>query len=230
MRERRRTPVLEGATGLGGIEIGDAVHRLLEQIDPANPTAVDVEQVREWYPDIGEEELARIGAYVENWCESELAARLAGLENVEIEKPFMFEHDGVVVEGRLDVLHRAGGQALVLDYKTNPLGDALPEAIVDEHYALQRLVYALACFRAGADDVEVAYAFVERADATVITTFTLADVPELEAGLSEAIRRIHAGEFVPTPSDWACSGCPALDVVCAGPRLPSRPRPLAAVG
>ena len=46
-----------------------------------------------------------------------------------------------------------------------------------------------------------------------------ADVPVLEAELSAAIARIQAGDFVPTPSEQACSGCPALDVVCAGPRL-----------
>ena len=49
-------------------------------------------------------------------------------------------------------------------------------------------------------------------------------MPELEAELSAAIARIHAGEFRPTPSDFACAGCPALDLVCAGPRL-REPRP-----
>lgn len=37
------------------------------------------------------------------------------------------------------------------------------------------------------------------------------------------IARIVAGEFRPTPSEFACSGCPALDLVCAGPRLRSMP-------
>ncbi len=230
MRERRPVATASGHEGMGGMEIGDAVHRLLEQIEPAQPVAPDVEQVRAWYPSITDEELERVTGYVANWCESDLAQRLASLDDVQVERPFLFEHDGVVLEGRLDVLHRDGDQALVLDYKTNPLGDALPEQIIDEHYSLQRLVYALACFRAGAEEVEVVYAFVERPDAIVTTTFSRDDVPELEAGLSEAIRRIHAEEFVPTPSDWACSTCPALDVVCAGPRLPNRPRPLAAVG
>jgi len=41
----------------------------------------------------------------------------------------------------------------------------------------------------------------------------------LEAELSEAIARIQDGDFKPTPSEYICSGCPALDVVCAGPRL-----------
>jgi hypothetical protein len=44
-------------------------------------------------------------------------------------------------------------------------------------------------------------------------------LPELEEILSEAIRRIDAGEFVPSPGEFACAGCPALDLVCAGPRL-----------
>jgi hypothetical protein len=87
---------------------------------------------------------------------------------------------------------------------------------------LQRLVYALACFRAGAEEVEVVYHFLERPDAPVEAVFSRADVPELEAELSAAIARIQAGEFPPTPSDFACAGCPALDLVCAGPRL--RPR------
>jgi hypothetical protein len=51
--------------------------------------------------------------------------------------------------------------------------------------------------------------------------FTRADLPELEGRLTQAIRAIQEGDFRPTPSEMACAGCPALDVVCAGPRLPS---------
>ncbi|MGH3049679.1 MAG: PD-(D/E)XK nuclease family protein, partial [Gaiellaceae bacterium] len=132
---------------------------------------------------------------------------------------FTFEHDGVLLHGYLDVLHLEGSRALVVDYKTNLVGDASPEEIVDADYRLQRLVYALACFRAGAEEVEVAYHFLERPDAVVAATFGHEQVPELEAELSEAIARIQANEFRATPSEFACSGCPALDLVCAGPRL-----------
>jgi PD-(D/E)XK nuclease superfamily protein len=86
---------------------------------------------------------------------------------------------------------------------------------------LQRLVYALACFRAGAEHVEVVYHFLERPDAVVSTVFERGQLPELEAELSQAIARINAGDFRPTPDDFVCAGCPALDVVCAGPRLRS---------
>jgi ATP-dependent helicase/nuclease subunit A len=211
-----------------GIEIGSAVHELLEQIDLAAPVTPELE-----------DELVR--GLVAAYCESDLARRIAGLAGVEKERHFTFEHDGVLVHGYLDVFHMAasvGGEAaharpgspktsprhaLVLDYKTNLLGEASPEEIVEEDYHLQRLVYALACFRAGAETVEVVYQFLERPEAPVEAVFSQADVPELEAELSAAIARIQAGEFPPTPSDFACAGCPALDLVCAGPRLRSRP-------
>ncbi len=97
---------------------------------------------------------------------------------------------------------------------------------MEDDYHVQRLVYALACFRAGADEVEVVYHFLERPDAVVSTTFERSELPELEAELSAAIARIDRGEFVPTPSDFTCAGCPALDLVCAGPRLGGGPWPL----
>jgi PD-(D/E)XK nuclease superfamily len=111
----------------------------------------------------------------------------------------------------------------VLDYKTNSLAEVTPEEIVEADYRLQRLVYALACFRAGVEEVEVVYHFLERPDAVVSMRFVGGDVPQLEAELSEAIARIRAGSFTPTPSEFNCAGCPALDVVCAGPRLRGGP-------
>jgi RecB family exonuclease len=200
---------VEGVGERSGTEIGSAVHALLEEIDLAAPVAPELE-----------DELVR--GFVAAYCDSELARRVAGLEGVEKERHFTFEHDGVLVHGFIDAFHLRDGRAFVVDYKTNALGDASPDEIVEEDYRLQRLVYALACFRAGAEEVEVVYHFLERPDAPVEAVFSAADVPELEAELSAAIARIQAGEFPPTPSDFACAGCPALDLVCAGPRL--RPR------
>ena len=104
----------------------------------------------------------------------ELARRIAALAGARPERPFAFEHDGVLLHGRLDVLHVDGPRALVLDYKTNSLAEGTPEEIVEADYRLQRLVYALACFRAGAEEVEVVYHFLERPDAVVSTTFVRA--------------------------------------------------------
>jgi hypothetical protein len=98
-----------------------------------------------------------------------------------------------------------------------------PAEALEGDYALQRLVYALAAFRAGAEAVEVAYVFLERPDEPVCRTFVRSEIAELESVLSEAIATIRKGRFVPTPSELACAGCAALDVVCAGPGLAERP-------
>ena len=236
MSERRPDRRGDGDAGLRATEIGDAVHRLLEQVDFGVPVVPDLAQVREWYPAVSDDELERIRGFVAAYCESELARRVAALSRVDKERHFTFEHDGVLLHGYLDALHLEGKRALVLDYKTNFVGEASPEEIVEHDYHLQRLVYALACFRAGAEEVEVVYHFLERPDAVAATTFTLEQVPALEADLSAGIARIHAGEFRPTPSEFACSSCPALDLVCAGPRLwgggggEPAGAPLAAVG
>jgi ATP-dependent helicase/nuclease subunit A len=215
LRERRpEGGAGAGAGGLAATEIGDAVHRLLE-LD-AGP-----ERMLEWYPAATAEEVARVAGFVEAYRRSPLAARVAALDGVRREPHFTFEHDGVLVHGYLDLHHRDGGRALVVDYKTNAVGDEAPDEIVEGEYRLQRLVYALACLRAGAEEVEVVYAFLERPDAVVSATFVTADLPALEAELSEAIAAVRAGRFAPSPSELACAGCPALDLVCAGPRLRS---------
>ncbi len=219
---------------LSGTAIGSAVHAELELMDLAAPAVADglEERVRSAYPAAGGEELSLIRALLESYRTSELAARVARLDAVAKERHFTFEHDGVLLHGFLDVYHREGTDALVVDYKSNALGDETPEEIVERAYRLQRLVYALACFRAGAERVEVVYQFLERPDAPVATTFERDQVAELEAELGAAIEHLRRGEFRPTPSDFACSGCPALDVVCAGPRLRSavEARPAAILG
>ncbi len=226
LREERGT--VPGSVGLKATEIGDAVHRLLELVDLRAPAVPDVAIVHGWYPGVTGDELARIERFVASYCESELAQRIASLDGAEPERPFAFDQDGVLLHGRLDLLWREGSRALVLDYKTNSLAEGTPEEIVEHDYRLQRLVYALACLRAGADEVEVVYHFLERPDAVVSTTYLRIELPALEAELSAAIRRINDGEFVPTPSEFTCNGCPALDLVCAGPNLRNAPARLVA--
>jgi ATP-dependent exoDNAse (exonuclease V) beta subunit len=207
--------VPRGEGGLSGVEVGSRVHELLEHIDLAAPVVPEIED-------------ERVRGHVTAYLESDLAVRLASLPGVTKERHFTFEHDGVLVHGFLDVLQLADGKALIVDYKTNLVGDSSPAEIVEDDYRLQRLVYALACFRAGAEDVEVVYTFLERPDEPVEARFTLADLPELEAELSAAIARLQSGDFRPTPSEFACAGCPALDLVCAGPRLRQPPTALVA--
>jgi CRISPR/Cas system-associated exonuclease Cas4 (RecB family) len=202
---------------LGATAVGSLVHEVLEGLDlsaPAVPEDLDARLAG-----VPPEDADRVRAFVAAYCGSELATRVAALDGARAERPFAFEHDDVLLHGFLDVLHLADGRATVVDYKTNVLGECSPEEIVEAEYRLQRLVYAIACFCAQAGEVEVVYQFLERPDAVVSALYRRADLPALEAELSEAIGRIRSGRFVPTPSDFACAGCPALDLVCAGPRL-----------
>jgi ATP-dependent exoDNAse (exonuclease V) beta subunit len=223
MRPRDTSGTVPGQEGLAATEIGDSVHFILESLDLSDPRPPDAaklaEAVRARYPAATDPDLERIAGFVNAYTASELARRIAGLEGAAPERPFAFEHDGVLLHGRLDVLHRSNGRALVVDYKTNVLDEATPEEIADGEYRLQRLVYALACLRDGADEVEVVYQFLERPDETVSRMYSRAELARLEGELSAAIARIQEGVFVPTPGEFVCSGCPVLDVVCAGPRL-----------
>ncbi|MEO8290024.1 MAG: UvrD-helicase domain-containing protein [Gaiellaceae bacterium] len=208
---------IPGGEGLAATEIGDAVHVLLEHGVSAEESG---ERVLARYPGATADDLERIGTLVQAWHDSPLAHELAASQGVHPELPFAFEHDGVLLHGRFDVFRLTDARALVVDYKTNRLEGLTPEEALEDDYSLQRLVYALAAFRAGADEVEVAYVFLEQPENVVTRTFARSEVPELEAELSAAIAAIQNGEFRPTPSEFACAGCPALDVVCAGPRLP----------
>jgi ATP-dependent helicase/nuclease subunit A len=223
MRPRDAAGTVPGHEGLAATEIGDSVHFLLEGLDLRNPAPPNreslVDAVRARYAAATDADLERIAGFVDAYCSSSLARRVSALEGVEPERPFAFEHDGVLLHGRLDVLQQSGGRAVVVDYKTNVLDDASPAEVVEHDYRIQRLVYALACLRAGAKEVEVVYQFLERPEEIVSQTFTSDELRVLEAELSEAIGRIQAGVFVPTPSEFVCANCPVLDVVCAGPRL-----------
>jgi ATP-dependent helicase/nuclease subunit A len=226
MRERDASGGVPGLEGLGATELGSAVHAVLEHLDLTAPRVPDdlEEQVRAGWPAATEENVERVHEHVAAYCDSELAARVAQLPGAAPERHFTFLHDGVLLHGYLDVFHSDGDRAVVIDYKTNLLEELEPAAVVDSDYRLQRLVYALACLRTGVEEAEVVYQFLERPDEPVSQVFTSEEIPVLEAELSAAIERIQAGEFRPTPSESVCSGCPALDLVCAGPRLPGAPR------
>jgi ATP-dependent exoDNAse (exonuclease V) beta subunit len=213
--------------GLLATEVGDAVHRLLELVDLDDPRAPSLDDlvvhVTDWYPSVSGDELGRIGSLVEAYCSSTLARRVADLGGARPERPFTFEHDGVLFRGRLDVLWREGPRALVVDYKTNALGDLSPAEIVESEYGLQRDVYARAALLAGVEEVEIAYQFLERPDDVVSKTYAQGDLEGLGELLSATIARVRSGAFEPTPSAFVCQGCPLLDVTCAGPALATLP-------
>ena len=154
-----------GAEGLVATEIGDAVHVLLEhgvaaagdrrtRRSPLSGGDCRGSRARR----VARRRLARLTA-------RRRAPRAAPSRQPEL--AFAFEHDGVLLHGRFDLFRLADGRALVVDYKTNRLEDLTPEEALEDDYSLQRLVYALAAFRAGAEEVEVVYVFLERPEDVV---------------------------------------------------------------
>jgi hypothetical protein len=90
---------------------------------------------------------------------------------------------------------------------------------VTARYGTQRLIYALAVLRAGADKVEVEHLFLERPEEPLSVTFTRADTPRLEAELAERCSAILRRRFAvtDTPHRAVCEGCPAEGGLCSWP-------------
>ncbi len=163
-------------------------------------------------------------APVREWLGSPLRQRIgAGARRVRAEVPILLGVGDTVLRGSIDLLvEREGKPPLVVDYKTDRLGDAKPEAHA-ARYETQRSIYALAVAESlRAPEVEVAYVFLERPEQPALTRLGPA---ELEAGrerLATAIAQIGAGEFpvaaVEERSWDLCRGCPALRGLCSGPQ------------
>ncbi len=196
--------------GLDALELGDAVHLELERPDG---------RWRVRHPSATDQNTELIDRLVENWNGSELAARLAGIDDSTRELAFVFDVDGVLFHGRIDIYARPrADSALVVDFKTNKLGERSVEQVVDDSYGVQVATYALAALKAGAKEVEIAYAFLENLEVTPIRSFTAEDAPRLEAELQADIDAIRAGNFPARPG-VQCRDCPALNLLCAGEQL-----------
>ena len=215
-RELGLAPVSRAAAGdgsLGALDVGRAVHAMLE-----GRSDFDLDAFLGL--SVGAEDRARIEAFGSAFERSPLAAEVAASGTALHEQPFAFAVDGVVFRGVLDVLvRRADGSMLVIDYKTTRLGDRSPDELVAEEYELQRQAYALALLRSGASSVDVAFAFLERADAVSRAVYVPEDEPTLTAAVQAAIERLRGSGFAPRPSPRVCGDCGALDRICAGPRL-----------
>jgi RecB family exonuclease len=201
------------SAALSALDVGRAVHAVLE----GRPD-LDLD-VLLGIP-LGEEDRTRIAAFTSAFEGSLLAAEIAATGEALREQPFAFSVDGVVFRGVLDVLvRRPDGSMLVVDYKTTRLGERSPDDVVAEEYELQRQAYALALLGAGATSVDVAFAFLERAEMVSRTSYGPDDEPTLRSAVKAAVERLENSGFAPRPSHGVCGDCGALDRICAGTRL-----------
>ncbi len=211
------------AGGLSALDRGTLVHALLERLDfrrPRRPTEAMIAEAAEragLRPAPVGDDAAQVAALVERFAGGELCRRLGRATAVRREARFRFLLGGVLIGGVLDVIAREPeGRTLIVDYKTDRLEGADPQALADRAYGTQRLVYALAALRAGATAVEVIHTFLELPQRPAVATFTCDQAPELEARLAALARGVLAGEF-------AVTDAPHRAVLR---RLPCRGRPV----
>jgi RecB family exonuclease len=158
------------------------------------------------------------------FADSPLCARLAEAGGVRREAGFAFELSpgggGPLVSGFVDVLARErDGTVLIVDYKTDRLGEETPAALVERAYTTQRKVYALAALQAGAPRVEVAYCLLERPDDPVAARFGAADAPALADALLRLAEGVLAERWpvAAQPHRELCGDCPGRHALCSWP-------------
>jgi ATP-dependent exoDNAse (exonuclease V) beta subunit len=214
-----RMPALpEGraADGLSARDRGTLAHALLERLDfsvPRVPSVDDVARMLGLAPSPAEVEELR--GLIAGFAASSLCERLAAAGGVRREEPFAFELDGILVNGYFDVIANEGGRALVVDYKSDRVGDADLEAITALEYEAQRRIYGLAALRCGVAGVDVVHCYLERVEEPVSASFD--DAAPAEQELRELAARMSAASFpvASAPHREICSGCPGRARLCS---------------
>jgi hypothetical protein len=205
---------------------GAAVHALLEwsQANSWSEPTLDLARRHALAAglDLGADQAEELLGPVRDWLASPLRAEIAAASRVRAEVPILLGTGGTVLRGSIDLLvERESAPPLVVDYKTDRLRGEDPAARAS-HYEVQRSIYAMAAAESlGASEVEIAYVFLERADAPVRTVLTEAEMAAARTRIESAVAAISAGDFSPAPEPdrtWdLCRGCPALSRLCSGP-------------
>ena len=223
---RTTEPGQAARAGRSAAERGVLIHALLERLDfrrPAAPSgaAIAACALRAGLAAPSSEETEELAEVVRHFAATELCARLGRATEARREERFGFLlASGSLVNGALDVLAREPGhRALVVDYKSDRLAGGDPVRVVETAYATQRLVYALAALRSGAQEVEIVHWFLELPDLPVTATFSRADAPRLERELNGLADGVMQREFpvADAPYRGLCSGCPAEAGLCSWP-------------
>ncbi|MEK7859445.1 MAG: 3'-5' exonuclease, partial [Elusimicrobiota bacterium] len=147
-------------TGAAAALVGQLCHRVLEGWDFAGvgdcAAAVDAARraLRHSQPEADWEAAASEGRIIlEGFLASSAARELAKAEILGREVPFLYEADGAVMRGSIDLLYRKDGKTIVADYKTDEVEPAELEKR-REKYHRQGRAYCRAVERAlGLKDV-----------------------------------------------------------------------------
>jgi ATP-dependent helicase/nuclease subunit A len=205
----------------GAAERGMLLHAVLEELDFRRPVppARDRVQALAGRP-LGPAEHDEIDALVERFAVAPLCRRLAAAREVRREERFAMLVDGILFTGALDVLARErDGTLLIVDYKSDRLGELDPQEVVEDRYGIQQLVYGLAALRTGARRAEVAHVFLERPDRPVRDEHDAGSQKALQAELERLTEGIRSGRYEVTfsPHREVCAGCPVEASLCSWP-------------
>jgi ATP-dependent helicase/nuclease subunit A len=205
---------------------GTLVHELLEGLDlrpgASLPDADAVRAVAGAHEaEVSDADVADLQALVAAFAGSALRERLGAASAVHREHAFAFAlGDGPMLTGFVDVVAYEGdGAALIVDYKSDRVGDADLDELVEAGYGVQRRIYALAALRAGAPAVEVAHLFLERPAEPAVVRYEQADAEMLEAELRASSAPLLAGAYpvAEVPHRGLCATCPGRAGLCSYP-------------
>jgi ATP-dependent helicase/nuclease subunit A len=207
--------------------MGDLTHSLMERLDFSGvrqTSRADVMRAAAQSAQrIDSAACEEIVAMLHGLARTPLAARLARARSLRTEQPFSFAMiDGeTTITGVFDAIaHEQDGSCLVIDYKTSAVSDREDlEALVRRDYELQRLIYALAALRDGADTVEVAHWYLHRPEQPAVARFAASELGDLEARLHSRVAAARARGFAVSdmPHIRLCGTCPGRGGLCSWP-------------
>jgi len=224
----------EDATPLPGGEVqagldararGTLVHLLLERLDFASASGPSATQLAaaagELGLRLGAEETSGLLDLLARAAAAPTGRRIAAAEVIGREYPFALSlgPGEPLLSGVIDLLaEEPGGGRLLIDYKSDRVGlDASLEELVEREYGVQRLLYALAALRSGAQRVEVVHWFLERPQEPAAAVYEAARLGELEGRLGALVARARSGvyEVSPRPHRALCLSCPGRRALCS---------------
>jgi len=216
-----------GARGLEARARGTLVHRMMEALDFDSARAQSPEEVaryaRELGLRVGPRERDELVALVATAAKAAPARRIARAADVRREHPFAFALGArePLITGVIDLVAVEGaGARVVFDYKSDRVApDADLEQLVEREYAIQRLLYALAVLREGAESVAIVHWFLER-DEWVEARYHASDRAQLQRTLAGRVAAAREQSFAVSarPYRGLCLTCPARSGLCSWPQ------------
>jgi ATP-dependent exoDNAse (exonuclease V) beta subunit len=215
-----------GARGLEARARGTLVHRMMEALDFDGGRGPSSDEVARYARELGlrvapreRDELVELVAAA---AEAEPARRIARAAGVRREHPFAFALGPrePLITGVIDLVAVEGDRGqVVFDYKSDRVApDTDLEQLVEREYSIQRLLYALAVLREGAESVAIVHWFLERGE-WVEARYDAGDRAQLQRTLAARVASAREQPFAVSarPHRGLCLTCPARSGLCSWP-------------